>query len=436
MIKTLLLACAYACAVHYAYLGYIYPTFEYAHYTYLEPSWPALLSTYALSVLATLACRENERPAQAAAGLIYVLCYVPAQLILLFTVERTYDALLPAQLALAFSMCAIFVAARTGPRPSGTLPVSLTRLDWALGTITLTVILIIVATNREHMRFVSFEDVYDLRADANAAPQNVLLGYLSSWLSYSFISYFFARGLVTKRLPHAVLGFLGCVVLYMTTGAKASLLLLPMTAGVLMLWQQGKGFVHRTMLGVIATILGLTLLLPNDGASMWVKSIVLVRVIGTAGWTVSKYLEYFSAHEYTYYTHIGPVGALFGGYPYGDYSLGQTIGIEYSGNPEANFNASFWASDGFAALGIAGIFVATAAMTALLYAINVFTAIFPSRFTVAWLTGFLVAMLNVPLTTALLSGGGAIILLIAWIISLGSRMPKPAVERKSLPTPT
>lgn len=431
MIKTLLLACAYACAVHYAYLGYIYPTFEYAHYTYLEPSWPALLSTYALSVLVTLACRENERPAQAAAGLIYVLSYVPAQLILLFTVERTYDALLPAQLALALSMGAIFLAASAGPSPSSSQLVSLSRLDRTLGAITIAIILLIVATHHEHMRFVSFEDVYDLRADATAVPQNALMGYLSSWLSYCFISYFFARGLTTRRMMHVVLGLLGCLVLYMTTGAKASLLLLPMTAGVLLLWQRGGGFIDRTMLAVIATILGLTLLLPNDGASMWIKSIVLVRVIGTTGWTASRYLEYFDAHDYTYYTHIGPVGAIFGGYPYGEYSLGQIIGIEYSGNPEANFNASFWASDGFAALGIPGILVATIAVMATLYAINRLTSIFPSRFTVAWITGFLVAMLNVPFTTAILSGGGGIILFTAWLISRRYRNSEPSTAPKT-----
>jgi hypothetical protein len=400
----------------------------------LPPDWPALLATYTVTWLTTLAHRDSDHPAQAAAGLIYVLCYVPAQLSLLFTVERPYSDLMPIQLALTFSMCAIFLAARTGSRPATALTISLTALDRKLGTFTVVVIALITVTYHEHMRFVSFEDVYDLRADSNAASQNAIMGYLSSWLSYCFISYFFARGLVSKRQLDVGLALLGCIVLYMTTGAKASLLLLPMTVGVLMLWKHGGGFINRTLIAVITTILGLTLLLPDDGISLWIKSIVLVRVIGTTGWTISKYFEYFDAHDYTYYTHISPVNAIFGGYPYGEFSLGQMIGIEYSGNAEANFNASFWASDGFAAMGVAGVFIVTLVMMAVLYIINRTTAIFPSRFTVVWMTGFFVAMLNVPLTTALLSGGGGIILCIAGMISYNHRnlTTKPATNAEQL----
>ncbi len=162
-------------------------------------------------------------------------------------------------------------------------------------------------------------------------------------------------------------------------------------------------------------------------------------MIGSSGWVAAKYYEYFDVNGYTFYTHIGPVNAIFGGYPYGEYGLGQLIGIERAGSEQANFNASFWASDGLAALGTAGIFIVTGPVALLMYAINCLTAVFDSRFTVAWITGFVVAMLNVPLSTAMLSGGGIITLLMAWYatrldrfqmlnLAAGSLSPAPILK--------
>lgn len=414
MMRTLILAALYIAAAHFAYVAYIEPTFAYAHYIYLEPAPAPLLSTYILTWAVLLAHRDTPHPAQMAAGLIYALCYVPIQLSLLFTIERDYLAILPVQMALAFSMAVLFVAARMGPLPSTEPVFRFASLDRSLGILTIAAIALIVATNAGHMRLVSFEDVYDLRTEATSGPSNVVLDYLSSWLSYCFISYFFARGLVDKKWTYVALGIAGSLVLYMAAGAKASLLLLPMTVGVVALWKEGHGFLARTLLALIMLVLTVTVLLPDEGLGLWAKSILLVRVIGSSGWVASKYFEYFDVNGYTYYTHIGPVNAIFGGYPYGEYGLGQLIGIERAGSEAANFNASFWASDGMAALGTAGVVIVTAPVALLLYTINCLTAVFRSRLTVAWITGLVVAMLNVPLATAMLSGGGGITLLLAW----------------------
>ncbi|MCV2349731.1 hypothetical protein [Paucibacter sp. Y2R2-4] len=414
MIKALILATLYIVAVHYAYVSYINPTFEYAHYTYLAPTPLSLASTYLLSLLVVFAYSDTAHPAQAAAGLIYTLCYVPIQLSLLFSVDQPYRTIFEAQVAIALSMSFIFVAARMGALPTPANSFSFKNLDRFLGLLTIGTIITIITVNRHHMRLVSFEDVYDLREEATSGASSPLFNYLTSLVSYCFLSYFFARGIAHKKWRHLILGILGSIVLYTTTGAKSSLLLLPMTLGVVFLWRSGSGFLARTLFTVIVLIFTLIAALPDEGASLWAKAIILVRVIGTSGWTASKYFEYFGSHKYTYYTHIGPIKSLTGNYPYGENSLGQLIGIEYSGSAEANFNASFWASDGFAACGVAGILIVTIPVIAILFAINRLTRVFESRFTVAWITGFIIAMLNVPLSTALLSGGGGVIFLLAW----------------------
>ena len=412
MIRKLILAALYIFAVHYAYVSYISPTFEYAHYTYLPPGLVKLATTYFLTWLVVFAHRDTAHPSQAAAGLIYALCYVPIQLSLLFTVEREYWSILPAQLALASSMALIFVFARSGPLPKPGEATEFKSLDLNLGLLTLAAIILIVIVNQDHMRLVSFADVYELRFESAAIQSNPLIDYLTSWVAYCFISYFFARGLIHKKILHLGLGLLGSMVLYMATGAKASLLLLPMTIGVIAIWKTGPGFLSRTLLSLVALIYTLITLLPDEDIFLWAKSIILVRIIGSSGWVASKYFEYFDLNGFTYYTHIGPINAIFGSYPYGNYSLGQMIGIKYSGNAEANFNASFWASDGFAATGILGVLLITFPVIFILNLINRFSVGFQNRFTVAWYTGFFVAMLNIPLSTSLLSGGGLIILLL------------------------
>jgi hypothetical protein len=196
-----------------------------------------------------------------------------------------------------------------------------------------------------------------------------------------------------------------------------------MTLGMSWLWGSGQYFLSRLLLVLVMLIAFVSFVVPGEGLGLWMKSILLVRVVGSGGWLFSKYFEYFPAGPLTYYSHIRPINALTGMYPFGDLSLGQVIGLEYSGTTQANHNASFWASDGIAALGPVGILVVTPFVAALLYAMNRIMANLDARFVVLWMCGFFVALLNVPLSTALLSGGGLIIFAQAWLLS--SKVKRP-----------
>lgn len=407
----------YILCVHYAYVSYIHPTFDYAHYTYLTPSTAALFATYFLAWWPIVAHRPSADPAQAIAGLIYALSYVPIQLSLLFTVDIRYGELVWIQMLLALSMAALFAVAKAHRKRRVPMAYQFRKLDHVVGALALFSTVLLLVSNLEHMRLVSFEDVYDLRFESAAVPQSTASAYLISWLSYCFISYLYARGLIYRKWSYVAAGLAASLLLYMSTGAKTAALLLPVTMGLNWLWKSGSDFLSRLLGTMVVAILVVVLVLPDSGVWMWAKSIFLVRVLGTAGWTASKYLEHFGVEGFTYYSHIGPINALTHAYPFDDLSLGQMIGLAYSGSIEANFNASFWASDGFAALGPIGVLVITPFVAAVLHITNRVTSHLDPRFTVLWMGGFFMALLNVPLSTALLSGGGLIIFLLAWWLS-------------------
>lgn len=416
--RTYCYALAYILAVHFAYVGYIHPTFAYAFYHYLPFSTVALFSTYFITWFPIVCYRSSARPAQAAVALIYALLYVPIQLSLLFQVQRSYDRLFWVQAMLAVSMMALFIAAKGRNRLRVTARPHYWPMDWLVTVISLFTLYLLVVVNRDHMRFSSFADVYDLRTEAAAAAgRSRLYDYLTSWSIYCFTSYLFARGLVHRKWSLLVLGFVCALMGYVAAGNKSTILLLPLTLGLYWLWGTGRRFLPRLLLAAAIIIVAMVLIFPDTGVAGWAKSIVLIRLVGSSGWLASKYLEFFPDAGLTYFSHITPVNALTGAYPFGDLSLGQMIGLATINSTEANHNASFWASDGIAALGPIGILVITPVVAGLLYIINRVTARLDTRFVVLWMCGFFMALMNVPLSTALLSGGGLIIFAQAWWLS-------------------
>jgi hypothetical protein len=138
-----------------------------------------------------------------------------------------------------------------------------------------------------------------------------------------------------------------------------------------------------------------------------------MRLLSTGGWTLTTYYEYFSTNGFTYLSHVGPVGAIFGR----EYSeeLGRLIGQEYIGVEGANFNANFWATDGVAAFGAIGVVGASILLALFLWGIRIAIAQKDQRASAVLMTGFWLAVLNGSLFTSLLSGGGLLIYFIVYL---------------------
>ncbi|MBX3657245.1 MAG: hypothetical protein KF740_02295 [Ramlibacter sp.] len=407
---------------HWMYLIYVNPAFEYAHYNYIDrlPIW--YVFAYLVALIPLLAYSDDLAPANYGATLLYVLCYAPAQLTMLFMWTGSGVELASVMLLLAGSMLVIFFFSRhTRIENSHNISVSTSPLQIPYEDIvlnptarllmlgsTLVGAFIVIFLNWGHMRLVGFEDVYDLRFDAQDRALGGIFGYITLWLSICFIPYYAALGVIGKRKLPLFFSIALSIVVYMTNGAKSTLMLPFVVLVCGWLFVKGKDFMLRLTLAICAALTFFAIFEP-PGSEIF-KSILLVRTLATGGWNLTTYHDFFSANSYTYYTHVGIVNFLTGAYPYGSLSLGQMIGLTYSGTEMANFNANFWATDGLAAMGLVGIVPATLAVAAVMHTINAVSRPFPSRLIALWLTGFWMALLNAPLSTSLLSGGGLIVI--------------------------
>lgn len=422
---TCALALLYGLAFHHAYAGYISPVYEYSHYYYFPAPLPLTVASYVFLVLPCVFFRWTEAPSACGIALLYTLCYVPAQLIMLFNWNRDVDELLLVEASLTASMSLIMAFSAAGWRPTSQ-PISPSRLKPIMAVLMAISLTLLVWTYRDHMRFVGFADVYDLRFETNELDTGPVVDYFISWLSYCFLPFYLARGIMNKRMRDVLLAIIAAVLIYMSTGAK-SMILMPPIMLIMHALMQAREKILPVLLAVLTFALYIvTDVLSDEGIGLWVKFVFLLRTLCAGGWANFVYYDYFTQTGLTYYSHIGIVNTLTGAYPYGKYSLGQTIGIQYNGTDLANYNANFWASDGFAALGLAGIPLVTVAVLCMFYAINRISSRYSPRFVALWLSGFWLGLLNLPLSTALVSAGGALTMLLLWFTAYRTPRSAPA----------
>lgn len=428
-LMTVLAAVGYTLIIHYVYIFYLSRGFEGIGYEYHPRSNLYTLFSVLLTAAPAILFRDKLSAGGFLASVIYVLAYVSIQVVIFYSVNGANSPLLPLQIALLVSMCAIFVASWEHNEEPAQVKNALPGGRWLIAGMAAMTLSVIVAY-RGHFQLVSFADVYALRFE-NEALGGGLVGYVVMWLMYCFLPLGMARGLVYRDWPNLLISLAGALLIYMATGAKVSALA-PLIAAAVYLLLLGRGsFLRNLMLAASAGLICVLVVVPDEGVSGFIKALLFQRAVGTPGWTVSVYYKYFADHGYTYYSHIGLVNMLTDSYSYGPYSLGQLLGIEVAGNTLANFNASFWATDGVAALGVVGAYIVTIPVAAYTYLLNAAAKGVRTEVMAIWLTGFALGMLNLPLATTMFSGGGALILLIAAL----SRVRAPRALAPERPEP-
>lgn len=413
------LALINASAYHFAYVQFLHRVFGYADFRYEPTSIIYMIWTYFLAVIPIIAARKSNSPSAIGSALLYIMSYVPIQLTLTFLwSEKTLELAL-VQSVMALSMITLF-RAPTSSKPHSVNGGSYHSVFIKAGGLTTSIylltglaLLLVISQYYSVMRFTSFVDVYDLRSEAADINTSSITQYMVMWISYVLGPFFIARAIFFSRKADWIIGIFSLLVVYLSFGAKIALFT-PLFMLTLKYLNNGKDdFTKRLIATVGVFVFIISIVIPNEGILRYINSIFLLRIFGSNGWSGAVYYEYFSTNELTFFTHIGPINAIFDAYPYENNSLGQQIAQHYFSN-DANFNAGFWASDGFAAFGILGVPIITIVVAVFMRLLDKVALCYPSQFISLWLLPFWMGLMNAPFTTALLSGGGLLIFAFLW----------------------
>lgn len=228
------------------------------------------------------------------------------------------------------------------------------------------------------LTLVDITDVYGQRSLAGELAEGTLAGYATGILSGSFNPLLMSLGLRYRKRWLVGAGIAGQIFVYATFAQKSTLLSVAVIIALWLLTMRGRTINSRGIaifcLLMAITPLALGLLVDQRDSAIYenVAAIVYMRTFGMVGGLTGTYFDFFTTHAQTLFSHINIIGK-FVHYPYGD-PLGVVIG-DYMGF-DMNANTNFWATDGIAAAGIAGVLLIGVVMG---LAMRVFDAMIPEE---------------------------------------------------------
>ncbi len=156
--------------------------------------------------------------------------------------------------------------------------------------------------------------------------------------------------------------------------------------------------------------------------------LINLRMIATPSNAMDVYNDFFFHHPYTYFCQINLLKAIIS-CPYHD-QLGVVMNRAYPGF--GNFNASLFSTEGIASVGPLFAPVSVLLGGLVIGFANRLSAGLPPRFVLISSSVLMQLLLNVPLTTALLSHGAALLFLL-WYLTPRGVLPQQAPMLGSAP---
>jgi hypothetical protein len=396
-------------SLYFGLLAYIYAE-EFERWAYLG-FWYAgtdalrLGICYALCIIPGLVLRLQVRPYSTFIHwLIYYFIYIPA--VLIPVLQGLRDDVLLLALALFVSFGTIILFPRIPPLRS--VPKVSKRTFWlAFSASYVLLFSYALFIFRNDLSLPGFEDVYSQRSIASDVATGTLVGYATGILSGCLNPFLLAVGLVYRRKVLFALGLVGQVFVYSTFALKSVL------ASILVLLVFYR-FLLRTptiRIGKLPVLICASIVLPLlfvrltdlDESPLInnLVTLVFMRTYGMVGALTGIYHDFFTDHPVTLFSHINIVGQIIP-YPY-PLSIGEVIGESLGF--DMNSNANFFATDGIASLGTAGIVVMGFVAGFCLRAIDRFVPPANLRLLCIASTPVAMSLANTSLFTTLLTGG-------------------------------
>jgi hypothetical protein len=315
--------------------------------------------------------------------------------------------------AIGFLLPALFISAPV----QQVYVMSATAFDRLL-LIILTLAIAMVAVGAAYnFRVVAVKEIYAFR-DQLEFPR--ALNYLIGMTSSALLPYAFAGFAARKAYWRAGAVLLLLLLLYPITLSKLALFTPVWLVALLILSKlfEARLAVIVSLLGPMLTGIVLVSLLAGKATPYFF--IVNFRTITIPSTALDVYNDFFSRHDVTYFCQISFLKYFFA-CPYSE-PLSIVMGRTYD---LGNFNASLFATEGIASVGVLFAPVAVTACGLVIAVGNRLSAGLPAGFVLTSAAILPQVLLNVPLTIALLTHGGGLLFLL-WYIT-----PRTIFEQKT-----
>jgi hypothetical protein len=330
--------------------------------------------------------------------------------------------------AVAFLLPALFISSPVRPA----YPLTARSFDRLLTFLLIFCIAAIAVGATYNFRVVALENIYVYREKLHIPT---LMNYLVKIVSGALLPFAFA-GFVARKAPWRAMAILVLLLLcYPITLSKTVFFAPFWLIAALTLSRIFEARIAVILLLLAPIFAGLALITLFRAHAAFYFTIVNFRMIAIPSVAMDVYNDFFARHELTYFCQISLLKPIMP-CPYQD-PLSVVMARAYG---LGNFNASLFATEGIASV---GLFFAplTALLCGLVIALgNRLSAGLPPRFIL--ISGALLPqiLLNVPLTTALLTHGAGILFLLWYITPRamfeaddrhGDRLPEASPRQKS-----
>lgn len=293
-----------------------------------------------------------ERPSQVVYWILYLLVLVPACLVPIYSLDdQSHGPLL-------LATCLVCVFGLTGLvyrlplLPLRRMHLKSYELSVILVLSSIAFYSLIVASFGVRFHFVSFEDIYSVRAQftntLDRAP--ALTAYAIDWQAWVINPFMMALGLRSRRMSWVLAGAAGQFAIYSITAFRSMFFSAGFLLYLLWLTRSTKTF-GASLAATWTAIFAGTGALQLFGYGLVPESLVGVRMTALPGLLTGYYYEFFSSHPQVHLGHS--IFRSFVTYPYA-LEPPYLIGYTYFHNLTEDANANIWA-DAYANFGYAGI---------------------------------------------------------------------------------
>lgn len=413
----------YAAFYDYIVRDYIFSLFDYyVSYKYIPMDSSSFVMYLIVCAAPLLLYQGVKRFSGAMSFIIFLLAYVPM-------IHTLFVAGYPAHLAesyvevLFISMILIFITDGIviGKRliNGGRKRIPFKYLE----IITLVLLGLVLIMNRDQLHFVNFmsesDIMYELREENNETMRGGMTLYLVGWLKQVFLPILLVAYLHTRQYLKFAAAFGGIILMFMLDMQKLTIIMPFVITAFYFVYKRHAHFILKNFHAVLIAVMIVFPFLCNtfrDNSLVYgIAFILIFRTQCMEGIELNTYFRFFElppTYPYTWYSHIGIIRKIFGGYPYKG-PLGRVV--THGGS---NANGVFWLMDGLAAGGPIGVLLSTVFFILFKSLFNSIDFKVDKGMSLCVLLFAIASMVNVSLFTAILSCGFLVFYLVVLFFNL------------------